>query len=296
MTLPNFILIGPAKCGTTSLCHYLEQHPDIFISPAKEPRFFAPEFYAAPPNKLLRKGSIRNQMGLQEYRDLFRGVTTEKAIGEASTEYMFFPKTPKRIKELIPKAKLIAVLRNPCDRAFSAYCYQRRDGAENLSFEEALKEEERRSRESWRPGWLYKKAGFYYDQISRYSELFSPHQLKIFLYEELDQNPLDMLKSIFNFLEVEPNFVPNLSRKNVSSMPQNPLLNQLLVSNSPAAFLKPYLPDQIRLLLRNIRERNRKPKPDLPDELREKLMKTYQEDILKLQDCINKDLSSWLSP
>lgn len=294
MTLPNFIIIGPAKCGTTSLCHYLQQHPDIYLSPAKEPRFFAPEFYAAPPNKLVRKGARREQMNLQEYQSLFRDVTTEKAIGEASTEYMFFPKSPHRIKELIPQAKLITVLRNPCDRAFSAYCYQRRDGAENLSFEEALKAEEKRSREYWRPGWLYKKAGFYYEQISRYSELFSPQQLKIFLYEELNQNPLGTLKNIFSFLEVDSGFIPDLSRKNISSVPQNMLVNKMLVPSSPISFLKPYLPDQLRTMLRNIRERNRKPKPDLPDELRETLVKTYEEDILKLQDYIQRDLSSWL--
>ncbi|PZD73251.1 hypothetical protein C1752_02324 [Acaryochloris thomasi RCC1774] len=294
MTLPNFIIIGPAKCGTTSLCHYLGQHPEIYISPAKEPRFFAPEFYATPPNSLVRKGARRKQMGLQEYKSLFRGVTTEKAIGEASTEYMFFPKSPNRIKELIPQAKLITVLRNPCDRAFSAYCYQRRDGAENLTFKEALEEEEKRSKEDWRPGWRYKEAGFYYEQISRYSELFSPQQLKIFLYEELNQNPLDTLKNIFKFLEVDSGFVPDLSRKNVSSVPQNLLINKMLVPSSPISFLKPYLPDQWKIILRNIREKNRKSKPDLPDDLRETLVKTYEEDILRLQEYIQKDLSSWL--
>ncbi len=294
MTLPNFIIIGPAKCGTTSLCHYLGQHPDVYICPSKEPRYFAPEFYTSPPNKLLRKGARRKEMGLQEYKSLFNGVTTEKAIGEASTEYMYFPNTPKRIQNLIPKVKLITVLRNPCDRAFSAYCYQRRDGSENLSFQDALLEEEKRSQESWRPGWLYKKAGFYYDQIMRYSELFASHQLKIFLYEELNQNPLGILKKIYNFLEVEPDFIPDLSRKNVSSMPENVALNNLLVPNSPVAFLKPYLPSQVQMMLRNIRERNRKSKPELPDQIRADLVRTYEDDILKLQDYIKKDLSSWL--
>ena len=120
MTLPNFIVIGAAKCGTTSLVHYLAQHPQVFMSAEKEPRFFAPEFFTKYISGPIRKGTIRNEMEVKEYEGLFDDVTTEKAIGEASTEYIFFPETPKRIKKLLPDVKLIAILRNPSDRAFSA--------------------------------------------------------------------------------------------------------------------------------------------------------------------------------
>lgn len=90
MPLPNFIVMGTAKCGTMSLAYYLDQHPEVFMSPEKEPRFFAHEFHTKCANGLLRKGSIRPTiMSLAEYESLFQEVTTEKAIGEASTEYIF---------------------------------------------------------------------------------------------------------------------------------------------------------------------------------------------------------------
>lgn len=294
MVLPNFILIGAAKCGTTSLAYYLDQHPEIFMSPEKEPRFFAQEFHTKCANGPVRKGSIRPLMTLAEYELLFQGVTTEKAIGEASTEYIFFEETPSRIKELIPDAKLIAVLRNPVERAFSAYCYQLRDSVETLSFEQALEDEDRRRKEYWRPGWLYRATGYYYQQIARYFELFEPSQLRIYLFEELNRSPVEMLKDIFVFLEVDPDFQPDLSRKNISAIPKNVTLNYLLSNQSPLAPMKEYMPEPIKHLLREVKNKNRLPKPELSQDLKKKLLAEYKDDILKLQDLICKDLSDWL--
>lgn len=295
MTLPNFILIGAAKCGTTSLCHYLDQHPQIYMSPEKEPRFFAPEFYTECSNGPVRKGSLRPRMDIAEYEALFDGVTNEKALGEASTEYIFFPEAPARIKNMLPDVKLIAILRDPCDRAFSAYCYQLRDGVESTTFEEALESEERRIHEHWRPGWLYKKAGFYFEQLHKYYEIFEPEQLKIYLYEDLAQQPLKVLRDICIFLDVDPNFTPDLSRKNVSAVPQNLFLNKLLSSQSPVSFMKPYLPGSLKSPLRQLKMQNRVSKPNIPSSCRKQLIEIYREDILKLQDLIRRDLSSWMS-
>ena len=295
MTLPNFIIIGAAKGGTTSFCHYLNQHPEVYVSPEKEPRFFAPEFYTKYTNGPVRSASLRPKMSWQEYKSLFKGVTNEKAIGEASTEYIFFPKVPQRIKLTIPNVKLIAILRDPRERAFSAYCYNLRDGREKLSFEEALADEERRIQENWRPGWYYKEAGFYFKQLSRYFSIFEPHQIRVYLYEEFDQKPLEILHDIFNFLEVSSDFVPDLSRKNISVVPKNILLNNLLSNESSLANLKPHLPKKIRLFFKYIRDKNRKSKPDLSGKIRKQLIDVYREDILRLQDLLNRDLSNWLS-
>lgn len=294
MVLPNFLLIGAAKCGTTSLAHYLDQHPEIFMSPEKEPRFFAEEFHTKFANGPVRKGSIRPIMTLSEYELLFQDVTTEKAIGEASTEYIFFEETPKRIKALIPDVKLIAVLRNPIERAFSAYCYQRRDSVETLSFEQALEDEDRRRKEYWRPGWLYKTAGYYYQQVSRYYEFFEPDQFRIYLFEELNQYPMEMLKDIFMFLEVNSSFQGDLSRKNISEIPKNADLNYLLSNQSPFYPLREYIPEPVKKLLREVKNKNRVPKPKLSEDLKKKLLTEYKDDILKLQDLICKDLSNWL--
>jgi len=294
ITLPNFIIIGAAKCGTTSLCHHLNQHPQIFISPQKEPRFFAPEFYTKHTNGLICKNSRRESMSLEKYANLFAEIKDEKAIGEASTEYLFYPQVPPRIKSTISDVKLIVVLRDPSERAFSAYCYQLRDGCENLSFKQALLEEEKRKRNNWRPGWLYKQAGLYAEQILRYIAIFESYQLKICLHEQLESQPLETLQEIFDFLEVSSNFVPILSRMNVSTIPKNIMLNQLFSDRSPLVSLKPYIPDQIEFIFKSLKQKNLDSKPNLPPEIRQELIDFYRSDILKLQDLINHDLSSWM--
>lgn len=295
MTLPNFIIVGAAKCGTTSLCHYLNQHPEIFISPNKEPRFFAPEFYTQYTNGPVRRGSLRPKMSWQEYQSLFKRVKNEKAIGEASTEYLFLSQVPSRIKSTLPDVKLISILRDPSDRAFSAYCYQLRDGCENLSFAEALDDEARRTQENWRPGWLYQQVGLYYKQLYRYTSIFEAQQFKVYFYEELDRQPIKTLQNIFNFLEVSPDFVPNLARKNVSAVPKSLLLNQLLSNQSPLSDLKPYFPKKMQLFSQYIKRKNRSYKPNLSNEIRKQLVDSYREDILKLQNLVDKDLSDWMS-
>ncbi|HEY1419866.1 MAG TPA: sulfotransferase, partial [Candidatus Dormibacteraeota bacterium] len=126
MTLPNFLIIGAAKSGTDSLYGMLGQHPQIYISPSKEPMFFVAEGlpevpYRGPSDRevLLRWDSWVNT--LEHYESLFGGATVEKAIGEASTWYLYDEGAPHRIKHHVPDAKLIAVLRNPVERAYSAF-------------------------------------------------------------------------------------------------------------------------------------------------------------------------------
>ena len=157
MTMPNFLIVGAAKAGTSSLYYYLDQHPQVFMSSIKEPRFFAPELYTDYIKDPYRSGAKEHRstpMSLEEYQSLFDAVTDEVAIGEASTEYLYVPKTPERIKQLIPDVRLIMVLRDPAERAFSAFCYQVRDGCEKLTFEQALAAEETRMDEKKRwPGW-----------------------------------------------------------------------------------------------------------------------------------------------
>ncbi len=296
MILPNFLIIGAAKAGTTSLCYYLNQHPEVYISPEKEPRFFTPEFYTTYCNGPLRDKARRTTMSLGEYYSLFSGVTNEIAIGEASTEYIYFPETAKRIKQMLPNIKLIAILRDPAERAFSAFCYQLRDGCELGSFEQALHDEKRRLLEHWRPGWLYQKVGFYYEQLKPYFDLFDKDQIRVYLYEDLDVAPIATLRDIFRFLGVDEDFVPDLSRKNVSRIPRNQLLNLLIKRNSPfKSLLTSLTPKLVRQKLsKQIKTYNLEAKPTLSPEVRKELVFLYQDDILRCQDLLERDLSTWL--
>jgi hypothetical protein len=231
LPLPNFILVGAGKAGTTSLYSYLAQHPQIYMSPTKDPRYFSSEYYTTFNRNAIGHQYREEGMSIEEYEALFSGVTDEIAVGEASTEYLFFEKTAERIKNTIPDAKIIIILRDPVERAFSAYCYHVRDGRETLSFEESLEREPSRENEKWQVGWFYKRGGLYYKQVKRYLEMFDWSRVKLILWEDLNQSPQKVYTDIFDFLQVNTAFVPNLSRANQSLTPRSQFINRHVFKN-----------------------------------------------------------------
>lgn len=303
MTMPNFLIIGAPKSATTSLYEYLKQHPEIYMSPNKEPHFFAfegkqPDFCGpGDADAWINKFSIVN---LAEYQQQFECVTTEKAIGEASTMYLYLPQSPERIKHYIPDVKLIVILRHPVDRGFSHFLNLRRDGREWLTdFARALAEEDQRIQKHWAPAWHYKQVGLYARQIQRYFQLFDQEQIKIYLYEEWRENPKEIMRDIFQFLEVDDTWAPDMSEKhNVSSFvhKNKNIHNFLTKPNLMKDILRKVIPARIRQpMSAKVFRKNMDTPPKLNPELRQQLIPEFREDILNLQEVIDRDLSSWLS-
>lgn len=299
MVMPNFLVFGAAKSGTTSIYKYLEQHPDVFMSSFKEPGFFAfegekPTLNGPGAQKWVDKWVVTD---LESYQKLFTDYNGEKAIGEASPYYIYYPKSAATIHKHVPNIKLIAILRNPVDRAFSNYVWAVRDRAESITnFQDALAAEENRIQENWGPKWHYKNQGFYYRQLKPYYELFKREQIKIYLYENFVKQPVAVMQDIFDFLEIDDSFVPNMSRKhNKSRIPKNKFWHQFLDKPNPfKSIIKPLLPLDFRQNLKqNAKEKNLF-KPTITPEIRQQLIAEYREDISKLQDLIGQDLSKWL--
>ncbi len=300
MVIPNFLIIGAAKAGTTSLYAWLEQHPQIYMSPVKETNFFALEgeklnFPAGTIGKYYLSGCITN---IEDYRKQFQGVTNETAIGEASPIYLYHLKAPERIQHYVPKVKLIAILRHPIERAYSNFLHNIGEGLEPLTdFAQALQEEESRIRNNWWWGFYYVSAGFYYVQLKRYFERFNPNQIKVYLYEDVKTNALNVTRDIFKFLQVDETFIPDMSTKyNVTGIPRNKFWHQFLSRPSfIKAPLKLLFPSKLRnRICINLKNRNLV-KPQLPPAVRSQLIEMYREDILKLQDLIHRDLSKWVT-
>jgi hypothetical protein len=297
MTMPNFLIIGAMKAGTTALYSYLKQHPEIYMSPVKEPNFFAFESerlnFSAPQDK---KGINRTSItSIDSYRALFLGVTSEKAIGEASHWYLYSPKAPGRIQHHVPKMKLIVVLRDPVERAYSQFLHFIRDGQEPLTdFARALQEEETRIRNNWAFG-RYASRGFYHAQLKRYLDAFDRSQIKIYLYEDFGADAAGVLRDTFRFLGVDDTYLPEMSvRPNVSGVPNNRALHALLTRPKRIkTILKPYLPPSMLRYASELRDHNLD-KPQLEQDVRRQMVEMYREDILKLQDVIDRDLSKWL--
>jgi hypothetical protein len=214
---PNFFIVGAARSGTTSLWQYLRQHPDIFMPGDiawKEPSYYCDTY------------------GVESYAaylsSVFKDATTEKRIGEASTPYLTSPESARKIHDGVPDPRIIMLLRNPVDRAYSLWKWMHAYGYETIgSFEEALEAEFSSRKDKpefmskFRKGYsayywdfLYFHSGLYFDQVKRYRDLFSRKQLAIIIFEEFVEKPLKFVHRLYEFLGVDPGFEPDIKIHN----------------------------------------------------------------------------------
>lgn len=296
MVMPNFIILGTAKGGTTSLYYYLNQHPQIYMSPKKETRFFALEgetLNFKGPDELFARNTVTD---LASYQALFNGVVNEIAIGEASPLYLYSEKAPHNIKQHVPDVKLIVILRDPVDRAYASYMHNVREGYEKDSFAVSLSLENQRIQDNWIYLWHYKKCGYYYQQLKRYLDIFKRSQLGIYLYDDLAKDTLATVQNIFQFLEVNDTFVPDLTVMNASGIPKSRLVYNFVNRGNPVRnALKTVVPDGLRKnIAQHVRKRNLEKKPPLLPAIRNSLIDQYRDDILSLQVLLQRDLSEWL--
>ncbi len=304
MSLPNFLIIGAAKAGTNALYHSLRQHPQVYMSPWKEPKFFAFEseadlgFRAANGRDAPVNASVI--LDQAEYEELFDDASDDElARGEASTHYLYVEKSPARIKALIPDARLIAVLRNPVDRAFSSYQHLVRDELEPLDFGAALDAESQRIAEHYAYLYRYTDLGFYSEQLDRYEKTFPESQLCVLLYDDLRSDPEGTCRRIFSFLGVDEHFVPDMSGEyNRSGVPKNRVMHRLLNPSAPMKrrlwnvtprFAREHLLDaQTKMVNRNL-QRQTMPEPE-----RDRLRDVFREEVGRLETRLGRDLSHWL--
>lgn len=300
--LPNFLIVGAAKCGTTSLYNYLRQHPEVYAPHNKEPYFFISSIIERlNPNDPMYKGvRRRTKFTLDHYVKLFKRARKEKAIGEASGLYLYYYDVAiPRIRKYLEDVKIIIILRNPVERAFSAYTHLVRDNIESLPFEKCLEIEEKRMKENWFPLHFFKDLGFYYKQVKAYSDNFS--KIRIYLYDDFKKHTLDIVKDIYAFLEVDPSFTPEVSIKyNMSGTPRITILHEFLSNyNHPLKkILRPLFvttmgKERAEKLADYYKNKNLKAMSIKP-ETKEYLIELYKEDVLMLQDLIKRDLSNWL--
>lgn len=304
MTAPNFFLVGASKSGTTSLYHYLQQHPAVFMSPVKEPFFFAIEdnIQGLDTFSLKAFSSIKNQaiVDAATYKKLFKQVQSEKIIGEASTNYLSIPYVAKKIWQWNPSAKILAILRNPYDALYSNFLMGQRQGRySGKDFITVLKTEKIQSSNMWALPNLIRKR-FYDLQIKQYWTYFPKHQFKIVLYEDLARPHL-LMQDIFRFLEVDTQFNPDVSSKyNVGQLSVKKPFFYQLITKVPSVYrnqLSNVLPAVIFDKYMKFRmgiSHKKQPVSKCPEEAKLYLTPIFQPHILRLQDMIQRDISTWL--
>lgn len=218
--MPDFIIVGAQKAGTSSLFKYCRQHPQINMCWLKEVHYFDKNFH----------------QGVDWYRSNFPvswGSPEDSVVGEATPYYLIHPQTPKRIHDLLPMAKLIVLLRDPVERAISHYYYEIKNGREHLPIDVALMTEEERLKDEWEKmlkdgsylspdhqNFSYKQRGIYIDQLENYFKYFSQDQVLIIDSQELFSTPSKALCDVFDFLgvEVDTSSIKDWTPKNVNHL------------------------------------------------------------------------------
>ena len=298
MTLPNYLVIGAAKAGTTSLRTYLDQHPEIFVTARGEPSFFAHEgetlAFTGPGDEEWSDAFVTD---LEAYEDLFAEVRDHRAVGEISPRYLYFEKAPERIAHHVPEARLIVILRHPVDRAYSHFLMNRgRDCEPAETLSKAIGKEAEREAQGWGWDWRYVGAGLYHDQMERYYARFPREQIKVFLYEDL-KDQAAFFSETFKFLGVDADFRPDTSaRSRKASLPKSYALQRLVKEPSVAkAALTRLVPVGARSRAKEwAASWNSKTPGRLAPEVRRDLFERYfAEDCRRLEPLIGRSLAEW---
>ena len=314
---PDFIVIGAAKGGTSALYSCLANHPQIFMSRIKETNFFAlldepPRYDAAQSNfttalrnesqERYRESLYRGISSFDDYYGLFRDADVDHVTGEVSPFYLYHPHAAQRIRDFAPSARLIAILRNPVERAYSQYMQYRRDGRDDSSdFITAIEKEPVNIDDVWCGMRHYIRAGYYYRQLRRYIDIFHRDQICIFLYEDLKDDPVATISTLLEFIGLDPlHQLDMTTARNVSGIPRSRLLQKLFFRPNPVRkLLHTIVPSPARRAVtgsswytyfacRNLHRRK------ITNDEREVAINFYLNDITKLQELLQRDLSHWM--
>lgn len=297
--LPDFFIVGAPRSATTSLYYHLKQNPQIFMPDKKEPNFFA--FSEKPTFFKYDKDKPKTIWEFDKYVSLFDLAGEGQIFGEASAIYLkFYKESIKNIKRYIPdskKLKMIIILRDPAERAFSQYNALRLACIENLKFEDALDRTEERMNNDWDPVFDYIGFSFYYKQVKSYLDNF-PH-VKICLYDDFKKDTEELVKDVLRFLNAEDLISPNVQIQNRTGVPRSWFLYKLLMKAILADSIYPFnklIPQEKKaIMVKKLMQKMIKYKKiEMKKETRTKLVNLFRDDILKLQNLLQRDLSGWL--
>jgi len=290
----DFLIIGAHKSGTTTLTDALAHHPDIFMPSVKETRFFTARWSEGP----------------EFLTPFYRGRRDETLVGGADVHLLFFPEAPERIRQHNPHLKLVCILRNPTERAYSAYWFARKNGWETSpTFEEALEREAERACGDYteRSELTYLAHGRYHEQLSRFTNLFDRSQLLVLLTEELQGDPHGVEERVIRWLGLEPGLEEGVAngdtrRSNVAGRARIPAAQRMLMARDTALrraarrLLSPAMRERIeRRVVAPLARFNSAPLeyPAMNPATRERLDEYFQPHNDALARFLGRELAGW---
>jgi hypothetical protein len=286
---PNFFIVGAQKAATTSLYFYLKEIPRVYMSPVKEPFYFSSHTVQANWIDLIKDK--------KEYLRLFEKARGYIAIGEASAAYLWDPDSPKLIHQTVPHARIIMILRDPIERAYSNYLMYKKYGSITSSFYDELMRDYKSQEKLYGKSQLYVELGMYYEQVKGYFDIFGREQVKVIIFEEFVQHTQQSINEVLAFLGVKYKVTAIREQYNPYSVPRSHL------SRSVYAFfrwlrdrkIKVYkivnlFPDSITESLPEKVLFKRVQKPKIEPEAFKFLQEIYHDDVLKLESLLGRSL------
>jgi hypothetical protein len=283
MRTPNFFIVGAPRCGTTSMYAYLRQHPEIYVSPHKEPHFFGSDLTPLP-------GGIREE---ELYRQLFAGAGSQPRVGEGSVWYLSSQRAPSEIRAFAPDARILILLREPGQMMHSLHALFTRTGNEDLpAFEEALAAEPERRAGRCIPAGAYLPEGLLYTEVARYAEkveryftVFGRENVHCILFDDLVRDTAAVYRTVLEFLGVDPDFQAELHPQRANERVRMMAIRQL--ARTPPEVRR-------RIQFKDIREHEGGPRIPLAPELAERLRELFAPDVARLATLLDRDLGAWM--
>ena len=283
MKHPTFIVIGAHKAATTSIHNYLKQHPEVYLIPNKG------------RDRLSSKPYINSLEDAEDYLSQFEGATTEKALGEVSSVYLHGDGVAARIQRLFPDVKIIAILRNPAERAYSHILWDKGkyfkpkeiNNLDSVVLSRFFNEEK------------FRKPGLYYQSLIAYFNRFNREQIKVCLYDDLVHRREDFIKEILSFIDVNSQFNFDLKQRHHKGKlridnKSRKLLKIVDSQNDIKAILKFVLRPILPQIKNFLEKRQEQPLPPLSDRVRAEMLDFYRDDIIQLQELTGLNCSHWL--
>jgi Sulfotransferase domain len=271
--LPNFLIIGAMRSGTTSLARYLDSHPDVFLAEHKELHFFDHHY----------------ERGIEWYRSRFADAGSFSYLGEATPNYMYDHRALERIATDIPEVKLIAVLRNPVDRAYSHYWHNRSRGKENLDFRSAIDAETIRLAVSEEQATIYSyiDRGRYATQLERVLKYFEPASLKICIFDDLSSDPREVVGDLGAFIGLNDTSIVQTVGAQINRYVE---FRSLAVRRIAKRFPRP-----LRRIADKLNVQAARSYPPMPTDVRQHLIDYFADEVQRTSSIVGRDLSAFWS-
>jgi hypothetical protein len=303
VALPDFFVAGVPKAGTTALHSALAKHPSLFMSAVKEPKFF---LTGGPPPAEGGPGDVKTYREHVwrriDYEALFGAAPPGMLKGESTPFYLYSRDAQLRIRELVPDARLIVVLRDPVERAHSNWTHLWSAGLDpSGDFLQACDKEEERIAAGWADFWRYTDLGMYGGQLRHLYSVFSREQVLVFRYRSLLTDPGHTLDQVCSFLGVPAGVLTDLPRENVTVQPHPTVRHSVVATARRAgAALTALLPGHLGAgmtdRLEHMLQQDAAPRRPLTWEQREVLIPRFKDDIALLESITGEDFSDWLQP